>query len=69
MTTTSSTEKMAAVRAISPAMAVASSCDWALFMAAAETAIDRVGCCGWAAFPAALSALRLYSDHLAAHEL
>ena len=66
MTTTSSTQKMAAVRAISPAIAVASSWDWTLSIAAAETAIDRVRFCGWAAIPAAFPALRSHVGNFAA---
>ena len=44
ITTTSSTLKMAAVRAICPAMAVASSDDCTLSMAAADTAMETVRC-------------------------
>ena len=43
ITTTSSTLKIAAVRAICPATAVACSADWVLSMTEAATAMDRVG--------------------------
>ena len=46
ITTISSTLKTAAVRAICPAIAVASSGDCALSMAAADTAMATVRCCG-----------------------
>ena len=47
MTTSSSTLKMAAVRAICPATDVACSADWVLSMTDAATATETVGgCCG-----------------------
>ena len=67
ITTTSSTLKMAAVRAICPAMAVASSDDWALSMAAADTAMETVRCCGLVLMPVSSAALQ--TDKSAAHEL
>lgn len=61
MTTTSSTLKMAAARASSPAMAVASSCDCALSMAAADTAMETVRWCKLPVMLQAAAALHRYA--------
>lgn len=58
ITTISSTLKTAAVRAICPAMAVASSGDCALSMAAADTAMATVRCCGLMLVPVDPAALQ-----------